>query len=58
MEHEKPYLFPAPRVLMASGKTVPLTSLPEEEQRMVEAQIRMVSAVSQLDFTEDDEWRV
>jgi len=55
---DKPYMYPPPRVLTASGKTVPITSLPEEEQRLIERQIRMVSEVAKLDFCEDDEWMV
>ena len=55
---DKPYMYPPPRVLTASGKTVPITSLPEEEQRLIERQIRMVSEVAKLDFCEDDEWMI
>jgi len=55
---EKPYLYPPPRVLVAPGKTVPITSLPEKEQEMLEKQILVVSAVARLDFCEDDEWMV
>lgn len=55
---EKPYLYPPPRVLVAPGVTVPITSLPEEEQKQLEQQIRWVSKVATLDFCEDDEWQV
>jgi len=55
---DKPYMYPPPRVLTASGKTVPITSLPEEEQRLIEKQILMVSEVAKLDFCEDDEWMI
>ena len=54
--NEKPYLFPPPRVLTATGKTVSITSLSEEEQKEYEAQILLVSEVAQFDFCEDDEW--
>ena len=55
---EKPYLYPPPRVLTASGKTVPITSLPEKEQAQYESQILLVSEVARIDFPEDDEWMV
>ena len=58
MPKEKPYLYPPPRVLTASGKTVPITSLPEKEQAQYEAQILLVSDVARIDFPEDDEWMV
>jgi hypothetical protein len=44
------------KVLVAPGKVVPLESLPEKEQNEVEAQLRLVSEVAQIDFPEDDEW--
>lgn len=56
--NEKPYMYPPPRVLTATGKTVPITSLPEEEQKQFEAQINLVSKVASLEFSEDDEWMV
>jgi hypothetical protein len=55
---EKPYLYPPPRVLVAPGKTVPITSLSEEEQAQYEAQILFVSEVAKIEFYEDDEWMV
>lgn len=55
---EKPYLYPAPRVLIEPGKTVPITSLPEQEQQLLERQILLVSEVAQLDFPEDGEWMI
>jgi len=55
---EKPYLYPPPRVLIEPGKTVPITSLPEQEQQLLERQILLVSEVAQLDFPEDDEWMI
>ena len=54
--NEKPYLLPPPRVLIAPGKVVPITSLPEDEQKEYEAQIRLVSEVARIEFYEDDEW--
>jgi len=53
---EKPYMYPPPRVLVAPGKTVPITLLPEQEQKDIERQILLVSEVSKIDFCEDDEW--
>ena len=50
---EKPYLYPSPRVLVEPGKTVPLSSLSEEEQQLYEQQILLVSACPQI--CEDDE---
>ena len=44
------------KVLVAPGKVVPVESLPEKEQREVEAQLRLVSEVAEIDFREDDEW--
>lgn len=58
MPQEKPYLFPPPRVLVAPGKTVLITSLPEQEQKEIEQQILLVSEVAALDFCEDDEWQL
>jgi len=58
MIEEKPYLYPPPGVLIAPGKVVSITSLPEQEQIEIEKQILMVSAVAALDFCEDDEWQV
>jgi hypothetical protein len=57
-DDEKPYLYPPPRVLVAPGKVVSITSLPEEGQREVEAQILLVSEVAGIDFCEDDEWQL
>jgi len=54
---EKPYLYPPPKVLV-DGRTVPITALPEQEQRALERQILLVSKVARLDFPEDDEWEV
>jgi hypothetical protein len=53
---EKPYLYPPPKVLVAPGRTVPITNLPEQEQKEMEQQILWVSKVATLDFCEDDEW--
>lgn len=44
------------KVLIAPGKVVPVESLPEKEQKEVEAQMRLVSEVAEIDFPEDDEW--
>jgi len=56
--HDKPYLYPPPKVLVEPGKVVPITSLPEQEQQLLEKQMLMVSEVADIDFCEDDEWMV
>jgi len=43
------------KVLTAPGRTVPLESLPENEQQEIQRQINMVSEVASYEITEADE---